>query len=231
MAEAELIGADDLVLSIRVASYEAKTLSRVIDLPLPRSSTVQVLFETLLNRFPKLNEEVPDGAVADPTALNAEDDMDNAATHAEEGGEENADSVVPTAPPTQSKVMAVAKAFTSGPPLTLKSALKLKWNDPAVLRRADSQIDHPPLNLRDGSVIVVRGIADFERARALAKARREAEGPRPVSAGAGAAAVKAKAAARARLAAAKEKPLRIGGEDDGSAPPPPGKSPEKPPAA
>ena len=203
-------------------------MSKNIDFPLPRSVTIQNLYEAVLNKFPQLNEEPP----ASPDAPPAEDEGgenkdNNPPGGGEEGSEADADAVV-TQPPSQSRFISIAKGFVSGPPLSLKSALKLKWNDPAVLRRGECPIDRPPLNLRDGSVIVVRGVADFERARAAVRARREAEGPRPISAGAGVAAVRAKS--RGKFPSAlppKEKGLKIGGTADGNAPPPPQPTPEK----
>lgn len=228
-----MIGPDDVVIGVRLAAYEAKTLSRVIDLPLPRSTTIATLYETLLAKFPQLNEEPPAGAVgtevADPPAAASASMVAGAGASGDgEGLEGGAGGNTPA--PAQSRVMSLAKGFTTGPPLNLKTALKLRWNDPEILRNADVSIDRPPLNLRDGSIIVVRGIADFARAKANAIARRETEGPRPVSAGTGAAAVRAKsAAARKRLQASaqtKEKGLRIGVEDC-SAPPLPQPSPEK----
>ena len=49
-------------------------------------------------------------------------------------------------------------------------------------------LDRPPLNLRDGSIIVVRGVADFARAEVIMRQKKqqaalEAEA-RPVSRGA-----------------------------------------------
>ncbi len=255
MPEAEIIGADDLILSVRVASYEGKTLSRPIDLPLPRTTTVQLLYEAILIRFPRCNEEPPstaDNPVVEEEGDNSANaggkDTDEVATlsRASSGGVDGGGGeiveVVYTAPPTQSRFVAVAKGLTSGPPLTLKSALKLKWNDNSVLRRADCLIDHPPLNLRDGSVLIVRGVADFERAKAAVRARRELEGPRPVSAGTGAVAVKANRAvsrggkqfpsALPREKGSHAKTSGEGGDSNsgngnGEAPPPPHPSPDK----
>ena len=56
LPEAEVIGPDDLILSLRIASYEKKTLTRVIDFPVSRNCTVLSLFETLVSRYPHLNE-------------------------------------------------------------------------------------------------------------------------------------------------------------------------------
>jgi hypothetical protein len=72
----------------------------------------------------------------------------------------------------------IAKAFSTGPPLTLKSALKLKWNECFAFEanaNADSwqSIDKPPLTLRDSSILVLRGRADFSRAQVRVRANKE----------------------------------------------------------
>ena len=86
------------------------------------------------------------------------------------------------------RYIALARGYSSGPALTLKNSLKLKWNDPTVLKDAlTATLDRPPLNLRDGSIIVVRGVADFARAEVIMRQKKqqaalEAEA-RPVSRG------------------------------------------------
>jgi hypothetical protein len=137
----EIIGQEDLVLSVRLCSYDTKSLSRVIDFPLNRTSTVENLYESLLNKFPHLKEDIPDN----------------------EAAKEMANISIEAIP--QSSFISIAKGFSTGPPLTLKSALKLKWNDKALFEDPKVTIDIPPLNLRDGSVIAIRGVADFARAK------------------------------------------------------------------
>lgn len=84
--------------------------------------------------------------------------------------------------------MALARGYSTGPALSLKNSLKLKWNDPTVLKDAlTATLDRPPLNLRDGSIVVARGVADYARAEVVMKQKRqqaaqEAEA-RPVSRG------------------------------------------------
>lgn len=86
------------------------------------------------------------------------------------------------------RYFAFARGYSSGPTLTLKNSLKLKWNDPVVLKEAlTATLDRPPLNLRDGSIIVVRGVADFAKADVIMRQKKqqaalEAEA-RPVSRG------------------------------------------------
>jgi hypothetical protein len=184
LREPEVIGPDDLLLSVRVASYENKSLSRVFDVPLPRQTTVDQLYAHVLAKLPHLNEEPPANTSSDGSGGDLDGgsggNNDSAGTATDDAANADAAADISSAAPTPanppSRFMSIATGFRTGPPLTLKSALKLKWNDPAVLSRGDNAIDHPPLNLRDGSLLVVRGIADFERAKAAVKARREAEG-------------------------------------------------------
>eukprot|EP00604_Paraphysomonas_vestita_P001895 CAMPEP_0174822034 /NCGR_PEP_ID=MMETSP1107-20130205/12640_1 /TAXON_ID=36770 /ORGANISM="Paraphysomonas vestita, Strain GFlagA" /LENGTH=171 /DNA_ID=CAMNT_0016039919 /DNA_START=2716 /DNA_END=3231 /DNA_ORIENTATION=- len=114
----------------------------------------------------------------------------------------------------------------------MKSSLKLKWNDETILRESNSTIDKPPFNLRDGSVIVVRNVADFERARDAARAR---VAERPSSSVGG---VSGDSPARGRIrpnsraksrSGKREKGITINATEnsDSSAPPPPEPSPGK----
>lgn len=112
----------------------------------------------------------------------------------------------------EANIIDIAKAFSTGPPLSLKTTSKLKWADPAVLAEWTSTIDLPPLSLRDGSVVVVRSRVDYEKARAAAKAKKDTDDS-PVTSvnvpvGAGVAAVKAKSnggIARIRAASSQGK--------------------------
>ena len=150
------------MLAIRVASYGTiecipRCLSKSMDLTLPRSSTIQQLMETLAKRFPFLCEDAE--ALLAASGADAE-----ASTMAVDPGLQ-----------TLCRQIAVAKAYSSGPPLSLREIVKLKWNDSAMVLDGSIAIDKPPLNLRDGSVIVVRGQADYLRARAAAKLKKEQE--------------------------------------------------------
>lgn len=137
----ERIGAEDVMLSLRIASYDTKALSAALDLCLPRTSSAEQL----------------SAAVAAAAGL-AEGD--------------------------QAEGVELAKGFSTGPPLSLKTALKLKWGD----LLADPAASLAAMGLRDGSLIVARGKADWARAQARVKAKREEMALMPV--GAGAAAVK-----------------------------------------
>ena len=149
LPEPEVITADDIVLSVRVASYYNKTLSKPADIIMNKSTTITKLYEDLTTTYPYLAEEVSMADGADPAA----------------------DPAVPAVPPCM-KLVAIAKGYATGPPLTLKSALKLKWNDDMFIKDIEGNpantIDKAPMLLRDGSVLVIRSQADFERARAVA---------------------------------------------------------------
>lgn len=158
----EIIGPDDILITIRVASYDKKTLAEPHDMCIPRNFTVENLYDKISQTFPELAEAVPPTEGVDPATELA---------------------------------IEIAKGFTTGPAVSLKTALKLKWNDPAVVIEGKaSLVDRPPLNLRDGSIIVVRGRADWLRAQARVKAKRDAE----MAAGTGVSAVRAKSRAGTR---------------------------------
>ncbi len=170
----EIIGADDLLISIRTLSYDRKTISEAQDLSIPRTFTVKSLIEKINNLFSHLAEPL-DGF--------------------EEEGEISR--------------IEIAKGYTTGPALSLKTGLKLKWNDVAVIKDGlESLVDRPPLNLRDGSIIAIRSRADWLRAQARVKAKREAaDNEGDVAVGGGASAVRA---SRAKLSSASEPVLKIG---------------------
>lgn len=136
----EIIGNDDLLISIRELSYDKKIMCEPQEISIPRSFTVQFLLDKILLTFPHLAEAL--------------------------------DSVESDSP--YKGLIDVAKAYTTGPPLSLKNALKLKWNDPAVVVEGlDRLVDRPPLNLRDGSIIAVRSRADWLRAQARVRSKKE----------------------------------------------------------
>jgi hypothetical protein len=176
LAEPEVIAADDIVISVRVASYYNKTLSKPADVIVNKSTTIAKLYETLTSRYPYLAEEV---SMAD-----------------------GADDASAAAVPACMKLVAIAKGYATGPPLTLKSALKLKWNDEMFVKDMEGDpsntVDKAPMLLRDGSVLVIRSQADFERARAVAvqaKKLANLDNSAPLAAPAG-----TSSATRARLA-------------------------------
>lgn len=143
LQNAETIGADDLILFIRLANYEEKLLSGALDIFVPRKVSIQNLCEQIMTKYPKCTQ-----------------------------------TAIPTDPNAPCPI-GIAKAFSTGPPISLKGALKLKWTDDTDARPVDITtvtIDQPPLSIRDGATIVVRDAASFQRAREAARARKEAAG-------------------------------------------------------
>ena len=225
LPEPEYIKVDDLVISIRIASFDKRILYPSIDLPITRSSNMKTLYNKILALTPILQEPLSNEYLeANPTEINTE-------------------------------TISIAKGFTSGPPLTLKTAFKLKWDDPSVIKalydtnttdestnnnepieiitaiEAENQdideetlersknlgsvsgLDRPPLNLRDGSIVVVRNKSDFWRAAMIIRARKAAEEAaiaeeggnnsgstrRPTTAGTGAAAARNRKSMKSRI--------------------------------
>jgi hypothetical protein len=148
LPEAEIFGSDQLYITNRIISFQNKIVSRPIGMQVNKGCTVQELFKILLEKFPELNE-----VAGEP---------DEAAT--EMYGDLHKEF-------PESRVLSLAKAYNTGPPLSMKESLRLKWNDKAVVKDYTSAIDKLPFNVRDGSVLVLRGVADFERAREAARAR------------------------------------------------------------
>jgi hypothetical protein len=143
LGNAETIPAEDLLLTVRLANYEDKSLSGALDMFIPRKVTIQVLCEQIMIKYPKCTQ----------SALPADE--------------------------SAACPIGIAKAFSTGPPITLKSALKLKWTDDTEARPVDISsvtIDLAPLSIRDGATVIVRDAASFQRAREAAKARKEAKG-------------------------------------------------------
>ena len=148
LPEPEIFGSDQIYITNRIISFQNKIVSRPIGMQVNKGCTVQELFKILLQKFPELNEVAGD---PDEAAVEMYGDLHNEFP--------------------EYRILAVAKAYNTGPPLSMKESLRLKWNDKAVVKDYTSAIDKLPFNLRDGSVLVLRGVADFERAREAARAR------------------------------------------------------------
>lgn len=201
-----MIGADHLYIFATVIAFQSKVIFRPVGLSISRHTTIRQLYQLFIEKFPRLNEPAP---VFDPSQPEAQGDT--AVTFPE------------------CTVITCAKGLSTGPVLTIKSALQLKWNDASVLSEHATAIDQPPLNLRDGSLIVIRSAAEFERAREDARARVAA---RPSSsAGDSPARGKIRPGSRGVVrsrAGAREKGIKINVEGDESGVPSlPKASPEK----
>ena len=122
---------------MRLTSYEKKTLSRPLDLIVPKKSTIFQLCDKIRQQYPTCIES-PE--VSSPCPIG------------------------------------IAKAFSTGPALSLKSALKLKWTDDTDAKPVDVEIvtiDQPPLSIRDGATVVVRDQAGYLRAKEIARLKKE----------------------------------------------------------
>lgn len=93
----EKIGPNDVILAVRVMLSEHQPLLPVIDLPVPKKSSLSALAKVLLDMFPQMSRSVEAGL--DTGKING----------------------------SQPALLSIAKGFSTGPPLTVKSALKLKW--------------------------------------------------------------------------------------------------------
>ena len=69
----EQIAADDILISLRVASYfgDEKALSGPIELPMQRSNTIKHLFERVLALYPNLQEPLPEDLAAPADAADS----------------------------------------------------------------------------------------------------------------------------------------------------------------
>jgi hypothetical protein len=181
----EIIGSDDLLLTVRYVFYfHQKQLSDGCEMAIPRSFKVKDLYEKVSSYFPQLFEVGGDAAEAS-SMINKD----------------------------ENNYLEIAKGYTTGPPLTIKSSLKLKWelNKMNIFAPSttagegeassfeslgDTLIDRPPLNLRDGSLLVIRNHYDFLRAQEVSQAKQKekaaAEASSDLGVGGGISAVRAK---------------------------------------
>ena len=136
--------------------YSVKKVHKAVDIPVSRTATVRQLYRAILKQFPHLKE--PPQVISTPIAPVSLTDI-------EEG-------VSPDAIMTETdqkdfiekSLISIAKGFSTGPPLTLKSSVKLSWDPSALISSPDMKIDHPSLNFRDGILVLVRSAADWQRA-------------------------------------------------------------------
>lgn len=183
----EIIGPDDLLITIRYVSfYYTKLLSDSYDISIPRSFKIKDLYEKLIAYFPQLIELPAEN-------FDAQNNILNSSINKEENN-----------------YVEIAKGFTTGPPLTLKSSLKLKWElsklnifpaesaapvEGGPENIGDTVIDRPPLNLRDGAILVLRNHYDYLKAQEVSqqKMKEKAEAEGEIGVGGGISAVRAKA--------------------------------------
>lgn len=209
LSEPEILTSDNLFLTLRIMSFQDKIISRPLNVTVVRSCTTRQFYRLILEKYHSIDESPPP---LDSSIQPLADVYENF---------------------PECRIISIAKAYVSGPPLTMKSSLKLKWNDEPIIREPDVSIDKSPFSLRDGSVLVIRNVADFERARDAARAR---VAERPSSSVGG---IQGDSPARGRIrptsrvksrSGKREKGITINVENatnDGTAPPPPDPSPSK----
>ena len=138
--------------------YAVKKVHRAVDLPLSRSTTVRQLYQSILRVFPHLRDgEQSQHSIADSTDAAADSDTPECSS-----GEKEKETISNDDFPER-HLLSVAKGFSSGPPLTIKSSLKATWDAPALISSPDNMIDHPSIGFRDGLLLLVRGTADWKR--------------------------------------------------------------------
>ena len=151
---------DQVCLSdpITLDEFTSKKVHRTADLPISRSATVRDLYAQILKLYPHLR---------DSTVRHSNIVSSVVAEKAEEGevssGNSESTAKKSTGDFFDRDVLSIAKGFTTGPPLTLKSSMKLSWDPAIIVNSPDLQIDHPSLGMRDGTLLVVRGDIDWKR--------------------------------------------------------------------
>ena len=168
------VGADDFVLSARAFCPDYKptpTLSVPLEVVLSKQTTVgdlrQLLRSTLQTQLglespltapvngvestngPEVNAETltSDATVTAKNEGNGYGSKsDGNGDHGDDGNDDN----------NSEDVLQFAKAFASGPPLKASGCNALKWEDSAQWSNPNAILSRPPLNFRDGSVVIVR---------------------------------------------------------------------------
>lgn len=108
-----------------------------------------------------------------------------------------------------------AKAFANGPPLKASGCSALKWEDSALWGNPDALLSRPPLNFRDGSVVIVR-TARGAAAAAAAASSEAMNQPGAKSSKLNGVSSSAAARRRAGLSAARNWATASGGSGSGS---------------
>jgi hypothetical protein len=136
--------------------YSVKKVHKAVDFPISRTATVRQLYRAILKQFPHLKE--PPQVIAIPAAPASQSEYEEGVSSDAVATETDQEEFV------EKSLISIAKGFSTGPPLTLKSSVKLSWDPPALVTSPDAKIDHPSLNFRDGILVLVRSSADWQRA-------------------------------------------------------------------
>ena len=154
----EIIDKDDWIFSVRIATYTSmedsklthkyasKRIHRLIDVPIARSSTVQQLYQKLLEMFPFFQMSTATTTITPPAESSNGSDTTN-------NKDDDAVSHIHPLPFPESQLISVAKGYATGPARTIKSSLKLPWN--LFQQYPTEKLNASMLGLRDGTVLVV----------------------------------------------------------------------------
>lgn len=152
-----------------VRDYTAKRVHRAVDLPVSRSATLRQLYQALLAAFPHLRE-IPIPSLVKPMAASTTLSTATPTTTPTPSitnqitSEQNIEVKGESVDFIEKSMLSIAKGFSSGAPLTLKTSVKSAWDPVGMTSSPDLKIDHPVFGFRDGVTLLVRGAADWQRA-------------------------------------------------------------------
>ena len=170
----EIIDKDDWIFSVRIATYTSmeesklthkyasKRIHRTIDMPIAKTSTVQQLYQKLLQMFPFFQTATT--ATTATTTISPTEGSSNGSNSIHDKDDDTMSHVHPDTFP-ESQLISVAKGYATGPTMTLKSSLKLTWN--LFQQYPTEKLNASMLGLRDGTVLVIRGVTDFQQSQMI----------------------------------------------------------------
>jgi hypothetical protein len=163
----ETISNSDLIVSVRVADYKQRNLHAPVPIFLEKDCPVEGLYQAVLKRFfPNLEQPEESVPVDNSPGRPASPETTSPQKEKEKGGVATAADGPPTTFPA-AKLIQIAKAPLTGPPLSLGKCQSLKWNEEKTLISGDRLVREQPMGLRDGSVVIARSTMDYEEARRL----------------------------------------------------------------
>ena len=176
----EIIDKDDWIFSIRIATYTSmeesklthkyasKRIHRSIDLPIARTSTVQQLYQKLLEMLPFFQMAAAGEAVAATAGATSTAETSDGNSSINNNNDDDAVSRAHSHPFPESQFISVAKGYATGPAMTIKTSLKLPWD--FFQQYPTVKLNASMLGLRDGTVLVVRGVTDFHQSQLVGTA-------------------------------------------------------------
>ena len=165
------------------SEFTMKKVHRPSDMPISRAATVRDLYQAILNLYPHLREpyqsatassDCPESSIFAPITTGGSDGRIYSTNNNDSDIDKDTDTDKGLNPLISSgegetsfpekDYLSIAEGFSTGPPLSFKSSLKLSWDPSVITTSPDLRIDHPSLGLRDGSLLIIRGSADWQRA-------------------------------------------------------------------